>query len=155
MSVLLRILSFLESQNIQYKRMDHEPTPTSEASAKARGESLHIGGKALCFSMNSTLVLVVISASKRIDSKKLKKVLNAKSLRFATDDELITLGDLTKGAVPPFGEPLLPLKLYIDKTITENPEIAFNAGSLTTSLLINTNDYLRVAGGEIIDVAES
>ena len=53
------------------------------------------------------------------------------------------------GSVPPFGEPVLPFPLYIDESIEANERIAFNAGSLTDSLVLGTEDYLRVACGEL------
>ena len=79
----------------------------------------------------------------------MKKHLGVKSLRFATADELLELTGLVPGSVPPFGEPVLPFSLYIDESIEANDRIAFNAGSLTDSLVLSTIDYLAVAGGEV------
>ena len=72
-----------------------------------------------------------------------------KSLRFATADELMDLTGLVPGSVPPFGEPVLPFPLFVDESIEANDRIAFNAGSLTDSVVLSTVDSLRVAGGEI------
>ena len=72
-----------------------------------------------------------------------------KSLRFATADELMDLTGLVPGSVPPFGEPVLPFPLFVDESIEANDRIAFNAGSLTDSVVLSIVDYLRVAGGEI------
>jgi Ala-tRNA(Pro) deacylase len=52
---------------------------------------------------------------------------------------------LTPGAVPPFGRPILPFDLSVDSSILENQRIAFNAGSLTTSIIMSVKDYVRVA----------
>jgi prolyl-tRNA editing enzyme YbaK/EbsC (Cys-tRNA(Pro) deacylase) len=35
--------------------------------------------------------------------------------------------------------------LYVDAGVTENERIAFNAGSLTDSMILAVDDYLRVA----------
>jgi prolyl-tRNA editing enzyme YbaK/EbsC (Cys-tRNA(Pro) deacylase) len=51
--------------------------------------------------------------------------------------------------VPPFGRPILPFTLYVDTSITENDRIAFNAGSLTDSMFLPVEDYLRVAQPEV------
>ena len=96
-----------------------------------------------CFSV------FVLSAAFRLDSQAVKKRLGIKSLRFATADELLDLTGLVPGSVPPFGEPILPFSLYVDESIEANDRIAFNAGSLTESLVLCTADYLRVAGGEV------
>jgi prolyl-tRNA editing enzyme YbaK/EbsC (Cys-tRNA(Pro) deacylase) len=49
------------------------------------------------------------------------------------------------GSVPPFGEPILPFPLYADTSIASNEKIAFNAGSLTDSVIMQVSDYLRLA----------
>jgi len=58
---------------------------------------------------------------------------------------LLELTGLPPGAVPPFGQPILPFELYVDESIRENAVIAFNAGELTTSLILSVEDYLRLA----------
>jgi prolyl-tRNA editing enzyme YbaK/EbsC (Cys-tRNA(Pro) deacylase) len=49
------------------------------------------------------------------------------------------------GSVPPFGEPILPFELYVDESILENKRIAFNAGSLTDSIIMSVDDYMKIA----------
>jgi prolyl-tRNA editing enzyme YbaK/EbsC (Cys-tRNA(Pro) deacylase) len=66
-------------------------------------------------------------------------------LRFATADELKAATGLVPGSVPPFGRPILPFDLYLDSALTSNDRIAFNAGSLTDSMIVPMVDYLRVA----------
>ena len=52
---------------------------------------------------------------------------------------------LVPGCVPPFGRPILDLDLYVDRSILENDRIAFNAGSLTDSMIMDREDYIRIA----------
>jgi len=48
--------------------------------------------------------------------------------------------------VPPFGEPILPFELIADTAIgTVHPHVAFNAGSLTDSVIMLAEDWARVA----------
>ena len=143
------ILEFLDGAGISYRHISHEPTRTSEDSARARGEALETGGKALLLKAGEGFFVFVLSAALRLDSQAVKKRLGVKSLRFATAEELMELTGLVPGSVPPFGEPVLPFSLYVDESIEANDRIAFNAGSLTESLVLSTADYLRVAGGEI------
>lgn len=146
---LPRILELLDDAEISYRRISHEPTRTSEDSARARGESLETGGKALLLKAGDRFAVFVLSAALKLDSHAVKKHLGSRSLRFATADELMEMTGLVPGSVPPFGEPLLPFPLYIDESIEANERIAFNAGSLTDSLVLETADYLRIAGGEV------
>ena len=71
---------------------------------------------------------------------------------FATHFHELT--GLVPGAVPPFGEPILSLPLYVDASVLANERIAFNAGSLTDSIIMPIHDYRRIASIEaVIDVA--
>jgi Ala-tRNA(Pro) deacylase len=55
------------------------------------------------------------------------------------------LTGLVPGSVPPFGRPILPFDLYLDEALRTNDRIAFNAGSLTDSIILAMPDYLRIA----------
>ena len=154
-SIFEEICDFLERNNIRYRAVQHEPTKTSEESAKARGESLEVGGKALLIKLGPVdFRLFVLSAVKKFDSKKVKKLFGAKSIRFANAEELSSLTGLVPGSVPPFGEPILPFPLYADSLITQNPKIAFNAGSLTDSIIMPMEDYLRIACPEVLEFSQ-
>jgi prolyl-tRNA editing enzyme YbaK/EbsC (Cys-tRNA(Pro) deacylase) len=153
MPVLQSILSRLEDSAASYRRVAHEPTYTSEDSARVRGEPLAMGGKALIIKAADRHVLLVVSAARRLDSAKLKRALGVKKTRFATTEELRDLTGLVPGAVPPFGEPILPLPLYVDASVLANERIAFNAGSLTDSIIMLVDDYRRIASiEEVVDV---
>ncbi len=150
-----RICSLLEDSGKQFKRVEHEPTFTSEESAQARGESLAVGGKAILMKVDKSEHLFVLSASKKINAKKVREHLKAKRSRFSTPDELMQLCGLVPGSVPPFGQPILPVKLYFDRTFMDaSDKIAFNAGRLTHSIVLDLNDWIEVAKPEIFEFAE-
>lgn len=144
-ALLDRIRTFLRDGGAKFREVEHAPTYTSEQSAQARGEELRVGGKALLLKIDATFRLFVLSAACKLDSAAIKKHFGAKKLRFASAEELLELTGLPPGAVPPFGQPILPFELYVDESITENAVIAFNAGALTTSLILSVEDYLRLA----------
>jgi prolyl-tRNA editing enzyme YbaK/EbsC (Cys-tRNA(Pro) deacylase) len=145
------IHNLLSSNNIQFKSLHHEVTPTSEDSARVRGEDLSTGGKALVLkhseeSNNNAYALFVLSASRKLNTKSIKRELQSKNVRFATAQELAELtGGLVPGAVPPFGRPVIDLDLFVDTSIAENSVIAFNCGSLTDSVVMAVQDYLKIA----------
>lgn len=144
------IKKWLQSHEIQFKEIHHEPTFTSEQSANARGEDLSTGGKALIMKVGKEFKIFVISASKKIDSSAIKKYFGVKKLRFVNPEELKELTGLVPGSVPPLGQPFFDLELFIDESITQNEKIAFNAASLENSLIIKVKDYLKITGGKII-----
>lgn len=146
-----RIKDYLQRSGAPFREVHHEPTRTSAESARARGEELRVGGKAILMKVEDSFKLFVLSASRRLDSSKVKNYFMVKRLRFATPEELLALTGLVPGAVPPFGLPILDLELYVDTSVVLNERIAFNAGSLTDSIIMNVKDYLRLAAPETFD----
>jgi len=145
---------WLQSQKIEFTIIQHEPTLTSAESAKARGEDLSIGGKALIIKVGNDFKIFVLSASRKIDSNAIKKQFNVKKLRFVNSDELKDLTGLTSGAIPPFGRPIINLDLFIDRSIQNNEKIAFNAASLTNSIIMRMKDYLSIVEAEFFDFSK-
>jgi len=152
--VFEKIKTLLDSHAIEYKLLHHEPTKTSKESAEARGEDLSVGGKGLVLKVNGSFKLFVLSAAKKLDSNAIEKYFHAKGIRFATAEELMQLTGLVPGSVPPFGRPILDLELYVDNSILCNKRIAFNAGSLTDSIIMSTEDYLKLVSPEIFDFSK-
>ena len=66
------IEKLLSSNNIQYKKLTHKPTKTSEESAQVRGVSLASGAKAMLIKQekDSIFVLLVLSAARKLSSPK-------------------------------------------------------------------------------------
>jgi prolyl-tRNA editing enzyme YbaK/EbsC (Cys-tRNA(Pro) deacylase) len=151
--LLHKIREWLAAESVLFREVHHEPTRTSEDSARARGEELRVGGKALLIKVDDTYRLFVLSADRKLDSAALKQRFSARKTRFATPEELMELTQLVPGAVPPFGAPILPFPLYVDPSVFENERIAFNAGSLTDSMVIATSDYRRIAAPEVFAFA--
>jgi prolyl-tRNA editing enzyme YbaK/EbsC (Cys-tRNA(Pro) deacylase) len=144
-STLSTIREFMAAAGVPFREVHHEPTRTSEESAAARGEPLHVGGKAILMKTDATFRLLVLPADRRLDSAAVKTYLGVKKTRFATPEELLQLTGLVPGSVPPFGRPVLPFELYVDEALRANDRIAFNAGSLTDSIILAMDDYLAVA----------
>ena len=148
-SVLEQIRELLRAEGVEFREVHHAPTFTSEESAKARGEDLRIGGKALLMKTGESFRLFVLSASLRADSAAIRAKFGVKKIRFATAEELKELTGLVPGSVPPFGQPVLPFELYADTSIVANEKIAFNAGSLEDSIILRVDDWLKAAKPEV------
>ena len=155
MTTFEQLTQFLTAQAIVFRTVHHEATLTSEASAKARGEDLSMGGKAIVMKVDAEFKLFVLSAALKIDSQKIRNHFNAKKTRFATAEELQQLTGLATGSIPPFGKPILNLPVYVDTSIVRNEIIAFNAGSLTDSIIMSTKDYLKIAQPVILEFSQS
>lgn len=155
MTTLEDIRMWLSKNSAVFREVHHEPTLTSEDSARARGEDISIGGKALVMKVDDAFKIFVISAAHKADSKKIRDYFHAKKSRFATADELLALTGLVPGSVPPFGKPILDLDLFVDTSITANDKIAFNVASLTDSIIMPTADYLRITQPIVFSFSQS
>lgn len=151
--VLERIRTFLAEQGVSFVEKEHPPTFTSEESARARGEPLSVGAKALLIKTDAVFRLFVLPADRKVDSQAIKRGLGAKKTRFADAAELLELTGLVPGCVPPFGRPVLPLELVADPALELNDRVAFNAGSLTHSIVMSSADYRRVAGARWMTIS--
>lgn len=148
-----RICHWLDSEGVPYSTRHHEQTFTSEESARARGEDLRDGGKAIVMKVGEIFALFVLSAVLKLDSAAIKKHLGVKKIRFASAEELYQKTGLVPGSVPPFGNPILFFALFVDTSILENRKIAFNSGSLTDSIIMSVEDYLRIAKPTVFSFA--
>ena len=144
-SLYLALCTLLTREGVSYRTLHHEPTFTSEDSARVRGEDVRIGGKALVVKVGEDFRLFVLSAARKLDSLAIKQRFDVKKIRFASPEELLRLTGLVPGSIPPFGKPLLPFEVFVDPSILDNERIAFNAGSLTDSIIMSVVDYLRIA----------
>ena len=151
--VFQHISRLLKQEQIAHQYLHHEPTFTSEDSARARNEDIAIGAKAIIMKVDKVFKIFVISAARKVDSKLIRKHLKVKKTRFASTDELMTLTGLVPGSVPPFGRPIFELDLCADHSVFENDRIAFNAGSLTDSVIMSSSDYRHIAKPEVFDFA--
>ncbi|MSS70674.1 MAG: hypothetical protein EXS64_04205 [Candidatus Latescibacteria bacterium] len=154
MTVLERIEEKLTAQGVSYRITTHGPVYTSAEAAAARGTALSSGAKALVLKAGEAFVLFVMPADRKLDSKRVRKNLGFRELRFATREEVFALTGLQPGAIPPFGS-LFGLKTYCDRALGQNERINFNPGSHTTTLEMGYEDYVRVEGPEMAEVTEA
>ncbi len=154
--VLEAIRRLLAEHGVAFQEKQHPPTFTSEASAAARDEPLGVGAKALLLKTDGSFRLFVLCADRKLDSAAVKRQFGAKKIRFATAEELQELTGLTPGAVPPFGPPILPFEVFADTEIgVRYDRVAFNAGSLTDSIILAAADWEKVAKSERFAFAKS
>jgi Ala-tRNA(Pro) deacylase len=138
------ICSFLNENHVEYVIEEHAPPYTCPSE-----------GKAILMKIDEDFYLFAYTASKRINSKAIKKHFNAKKCRFATTEELFDKLKLVPGSVPVFGEPILPVKIFIDnQMINNNTEITISIGSVSHYAIMKMSDYLKVAKFETFDFTD-
>jgi prolyl-tRNA editing enzyme YbaK/EbsC (Cys-tRNA(Pro) deacylase) len=161
-NVEVRIFKFLKNKNIHFTHYTHSECRTSQESYEARkmaGAGETIGAKALLLKMDFpknevNWTIAVIPGCNQLNSKLLGALFPyIKKMRFAHTDEIGTVLDgLVPGTIPPFGKEIFLNidNLIIDKALFKYPVIGFNAGSLTTSIVMTSEIYRNLVKTAII-----
>jgi len=141
----------LDSMGIAYEVSEHVPVYTSEEAARVRGVELKTGVKALVLKTDKEdFVMALVAADRKIDLKKLAKIVRAKRLRLASSEEVLKLTGCEVGSVHPFGN-LHGLVTYLDPSVLENDTVNFNAGLHTLSVQMRAQDLVKAIGGSVIE----
>lgn len=142
-SVFDRLSKLLQQSGAGFNVLRHEPVFTSEEAAQIRGTSLASGAKALICKVDDRFVMFVLPADRKLDSKAARKQLKARSMRFASHDEVLDMTGLKPGSIPPFGS-LFDLKTYCDERLRDETVINFNAGDHAISISMGYAEFERV-----------
>lgn len=138
-----KILFIFKEKKVNYLLYEHEPVYTSRQAASVRGVELKTGCKSMLLKTKAgKFVLANIAADRKIDLKKLEKIVGDK-LAFAAKEDVLQATNCEPGSVPPFGQ-LFGLPTYLDESVLENEFVNFNIGMLTKSVKISRQDLLRI-----------
>lgn len=149
------VTDWLAAKRIHYRLVEHDPPVTESTEARAAGYAPEQSAKTVVLRDNDAYRLAVIPASCRLDLHKVRDLLNAgESLRLATEAEMAAdLPEFEVDAVPPFG-PLLPAPEVVDRRLLTYNRVLCCGGDRSHSLLIDSEDLVRVAGATVADVCE-
>ncbi len=137
------IIDLLESHKIPFEIIEHEPVFTSDQAATVRGITADAGAKSLLLNADGKFVLCILPGSARLDSKKVKKLLGAKNLRFAKPEEVLAVMGCEVGSCYPFGN-LLGITTFVDPSLSKHEIISFSTGVHTKSIKMQWKDYEKI-----------
>jgi len=153
--IFIQLTQLLDKQNARYRVMEHPTAGKSEEVAKIRGTQLGQGAKGLvCHVKGNGIrqhVLAILPADKQADLTKIAHAIGGTRASLASPKEVDELTQCVFGAIPPFSfHP--SLKLIADPYLfVRFEELAFNAGTLERSVILNTEDYRRIANPTLVD----
>ncbi len=149
-----RLISLLTEQEARFRVVAHEAVGKCEAVSEIRGTDLRQGAKALVCKVKGNgvkkHVLAILAADLQADLIQLASHFGGLKASLASPAEVDALTACVFGAIPPFSfHP--DLALVADPLLFERfDEIAFNAGLLEKSVIMDTQDYLRIARPELV-----
>lgn len=102
----------------------------------------------LCRSKDDSgqFVLAVLPGDRKLDFRKVAIAAGMRKATLASAEEVLQRTECVVGAVPPFSLSA-DIRLVVDPALVESyEEIAFNAGRLDRSIVLDSRDYVRIAG---------
>ncbi|KAA8998957.1 YbaK/prolyl-tRNA synthetase associated domain-containing protein [Affinibrenneria salicis] len=154
-NVFEKLHQLLTSGQARFRVVDHDSAGRSAEVARLRGTQPGQGAKALvCHVKGNGVrrhVLAVLPGDCQADLSRLAQGLGGTRASLASPREVTDLTQCVFGAIPPFS-------FHPDLLLVADPflfsrfdELAFNAGSLERSIVLNTEDYRRIARPQSID----
>lgn len=108
--------------------------------------------KTVIVDIGQKIVMVVLPSHYTIDFAKLKKALKVANVTLASESTFNAIfSDCELGAMPPFGN-LYNIEVYVEKSLGNNKEIVFNAGTHTEVIKLAYNDFIKLVHPKVIAV---
>ena len=155
MSMLKRVVDFLDAQGVPYLHTVHQPAYTARDVAAVEQLPLREVAKVVVFRSRFGYGIAVLPANRLLDLKELCSVLALPHVRLAKEEELARLfPDCELGAMPPFGN-LVGMEVYVDQDLAKESLIAFNAGTHHDVIELHFSDFRKLVRPRIIHLTKS
>ncbi len=139
-----KLKAYLHGANVKYLTINHSNAYTAQEIAA----SAHVSGKefakTVMIKVNGEMAMTVLPASFHVDFDSLQEIFGTQDVLLASEWEFKNLfPDCELGAMPPFGN-LYGMEVYVAESLTNNKDIAFNAGTHTEIIKLSYADYERL-----------
>ncbi|MCX6744438.1 MAG: YbaK/EbsC family protein [Candidatus Parcubacteria bacterium] len=148
MPVPKQIKNYLDKRGAKYGIVTHRKVYTAYDAAQTLRKKLDDIVKNLLVKTDKGFVLVLLPASKRLDLKGLKKLMNAqgkgvKSVEIPKEGAMVRLLKVKPGALSAFGR-LHDLEVYMDKNLRKAKKAIFSSGSFTDSFEMAMKEFEKL-----------
>jgi Ala-tRNA(Pro) deacylase len=148
-----KLKRFLDENKVAYITIFHSQAYSSDRTAA----SAHIPGqefaKTVMIKIDGIMAMAILPAKYHIDFDLFRKIIPGKTVELAGESEFKNyFPNCDVGAMPPFGN-LYNMETLVDRTLTEDKEIAFNAGTHRELIKLDYSDFERLVKPKIMDFA--
>lgn len=153
-----KLIGLLDSQQARYRLIDHAPEGRTEIVSGLRGNAPSQAAKCIILLVKvgkkvTRFVLAVVPGDARVDVNAVKALFNGTYAGFAAPAVAEQLAGSVAGTVLPFAfDP--SLILMADHSLLTNEELYFNAARLDRSMVLRTEDYVRIARPRMEDIVD-
>ena len=147
-------MRFLEGKKVAYE------TATYDTATRDAVEVAHLVGadpaqvyKTLVVARKpEKSILIMVPAQKQLNLKKLAKVVGAKKLKMATQQEAERLTGLQVGGISPLALVNRGFHIMGDRTLLEHDKVYLSSGQRGTQIIVAPEEVVRVTGAKLVDV---
>src|SRR5262245_33452448 len=140
----------LDANHVRYTKISHSPAYTAQEIAAAA----HVPGRELAktviVDIDGRLAMVVQSASSKVPLGRVRAVAGARDVHLVSESEFRDrFPDCETGAMPPFGN-LYGMEVFVVEDLTDDEQIAFNAGTAIDLLRLRFRDFANLVHPTIV-----
>jgi Ala-tRNA(Pro) deacylase len=148
-----KLKDLLDREGVKYVSISHSTAFTAQEIAAAA----HIPGKELAktvmVKLDGKMAMAVMPATVRVELDRLRQVSGAQHVELAGEAEFAQLfPGCDAGAMPPFGN-LYGMAVFVDRSLADDEEIAFNAGTHAELIRMTYDDFERLVTPQLVEFA--
>lgn len=139
-----KLKNFLDENNVKYVAIRHSSAYTSQEIAAKTHVSGKEFAKTVIIKIDGKMAMAVLPASYHVDFKMLQEIFGTRKVALANEAEFkYFFPDCEVGAMPPFGN-LYDMEVFVAESLSEDEEIAFNAGNHSEMIKMSYKDFERL-----------
>jgi Ala-tRNA(Pro) deacylase len=141
MPVAPSLKAYLDHERVHYDVLPHAETFRATAIAHTLHAQEKAVAKVVMMKAAERFAMAVLPASWHVDLHRLREVFHTKRVRLASEEEFqVLFPDCELGAMPPFGT-LYGVPVYVDRSLAEDEEIIFEAGTHSDAIRMRYMDF--------------
>lgn len=141
MSIAASVETFLKGRGVPYSTFEHRLAYTAREEAAVTHVPERNWAKTVVCIADGQPIQVVLPADMTVDLARLRQQVGAGTVRLANEKELVGFyPDCEVGAMPPLG-PIYGQRVYVDRSLVDDPEVVFNAGTHVDAVRMRYADF--------------
>jgi Ala-tRNA(Pro) deacylase len=139
MEIPTRLIKFLNESKVSYEILHHPEAFTAQKIAQAEHVRGRHHAKVVMVKSGSEHFMTVLPADHRIDLEKLQQITGRTPLLENEDNFMSLFQACAPGTMPPFGK-LYGLPTYVDRSLSQQDYVVFEAGTHTDAIKLSYRD---------------
>src|SRR2546426_6470355 len=144
MAIPTTLSEFLDKNKVRYEVIHHPEAFTAQELSAIEHVKGKQHAKVVILKADSMKLMTVLPADHRVDLGKLDNVTGKRTALASEADFKQLFPDCAVGTMPPFGHHY-GVETYVDRSLTDNDAIVFEAGTHSDAVKMNYADFARLA----------